>query len=152
MPELFEREIAGRTFSMEVGQVAGLANGAVVLRSGETIILVTPPALSISDIPFSGPVSGVRIGYIDDEYVVNPTFAQLKDSKLDLVVAGTREAVVMVEDGASESPEAVILEAIRLGQEVNAEIIGIQDQMVSKVGKPKREFEPGGTPDEVRQA
>ncbi len=98
-------------------------------------------ALSISDIPFGGPVSAVRVGHIDGEYVVNPTFAQLKESVLDLVVSSTRDAVMMVEAGASEVSEEMILGAIRVGHEANLEIIALQDEIVAEIGKPKRSVE-----------
>src|SRR5689334_19936079 len=67
-------------------------------------------ALSISDIPFQGPVAGVRVGYIDGEYIINPTETELATSRLDLIVAGTRDAVMMVEAGAKELPEEVMIE------------------------------------------
>ncbi|MFQ6019564.1 MAG: polyribonucleotide nucleotidyltransferase, partial [Dehalococcoidia bacterium] len=76
-------------------------------------------ALSISEIPFEGPVSAVRVGHLGGEFVINPTFAQLKDSPLDMVVAGTRDAIVMVEAGAQEVPEDLMVEALRRGQEAN---------------------------------
>lgn len=243
MPEVFQREVGGRTLSMEVGKVAGQANGAVTVRYGDTIVLVTAcmsptpregidffpltvdyeerlyaagkipgswfrregrpgsdailtarltdrplrplfpkglrndvqviitvlsadqendpdilsiigasAALSISNIPFLGPISGARIGYIDGEYVVNPTFPQLKDSALDLVVAGSKDAVVMVEAGASEVPETVMLEAIRFGQEINAQVIALQEEMVSRIGTPKAEVTQVTVRDEVKQA
>ena len=243
MPEVFERQIGGRTLSLEVGKMAGQANGAVTLRYGDTVVLVTAcmgpepregidffpltvdfeerlyaagripgsffrregrpstpailtarltdrplrplfpkgmrndvqiivttlsadqendpdilsiigasAALSISDIPFAGPVAGTRVGYIDDQYVVDPTFAQLKDSILDLVVVGTRDAVVMVEAGADQAPEAIVLEGTRIGQEVNAEIIALQEEMAARLGSPKRSFEAPELPQEVRRA
>jgi polyribonucleotide nucleotidyltransferase len=242
-PEVFEREIGGRTLSLEVGKVAGLANGAVTMRYGDTVILVTAvmsaepregidffpltvdyeerlyaagkipggwfrregrpstagiltarltdrplrplfpkgmrndvqitvttlsadqendpdilsiigasAALTISDIPFDGPVSGTRVANINGEYVVNPTFAQLKDSSLEIVVAGTRDAVVMVEAGANEVSEAAILEAISKAQEVNVQLIELQDEMQKRVGKPKYVFEPKAAPHEVSSA
>src|SRR5574340_474057 len=73
-------------------------------------------ALAISDVPFLGPVAAVRVGRIGGEFVVNPTFSQLEESELDLVVAGTREAIMMVEAGARLLPEAVMAEAILFGR------------------------------------
>jgi polyribonucleotide nucleotidyltransferase len=98
-------------------------------------------ALTISDIPFDGPVSSVRIGYVDGEFVVNPTFAQLESSELDLVVASTRDAVVMVEAGAHQVSEEVILEAIAIAHDTNQGVIKLQDELREAVGKPKREVE-----------
>src|SRR5262245_45909929 len=94
-------------------------------------------ALSISDIPWEGPVSCLRVGYVNDEFVFNPTFSQLKDSKLDLVVSSTRDRVIMVEAGANGVPEATMLEAIRLAHEKNQGLIAVQDQMVKELGKAK---------------
>ncbi len=243
MVEVFEREIGGRTLSLEVGKVAGLANGAVTVRYGDSVVLVTAcmsaepregidffpltvdyeerlyaagkipggwfrregrpstagiltarltdrplrplfpkgmrndvqitittlsvdlendpdilstigasAALSISDIPFAGPVSATRIGFIEGEFVVNPTFPQLNDSALDIVVSGTKDAVVMVEAGANEVSEGTILEAIKRAQEVNAEVISLQEEMATRIGKPKYTFEPVATPDAVTKA
>jgi polyribonucleotide nucleotidyltransferase len=108
-------------------------------------------ALSISSIPFDGPVSSVRVGYIDGQYVANPTFDQLAQSDIDLVVAGTRDAVMMVEAGANEVSEEVMLGAIRFGQGVNEQIVALQDQMVSELAKPKQAFSAHQVPEEVRK-
>ncbi len=242
MIEKFSRNIGGRDLTMEVGRVAGQANGAVMVRYGDSMILVTAcmdkpregtdffpltvdyeerlyaagkipgsffrregrpssqailtdrltdrplrplfpkgmrnevqvigtvlsadqendpdiliitgasAALTISDIPFEGPVAGTRIGYVDGQFVVNPTFAQLTNSELDLVVAGSRDAVVMVEAGATEVPDSLVLEAIRIGQDVNAELIDLQEEMAARVGKPKAQVEMTILPEEVRAA
>ena len=229
MSRKYERTLAGRPLTIEVGKVAEQADGAVIIQYGETVVLVTAcmsdqpregidffpltvdyeerlyaagkipgsffrregrptteaiiaarltdralrplfpkgmrndvqivvtvlsadqendpdilgtlgssAALSISDIPFEGPVSASRVGYIDGEYVLNPTYAQLKESKLDLVVSSVRDAVVMVEAGANQVSEETILGAIRLGHEANLELIALQDEMVAEVGRPKR--------------
>ena len=109
-------------------------------------------ALSISEIPFAGPISSVRIGYIDGEFVINPTYSQLEESGLDLIVAGTRDAVMMVEAGASEVPESIVLEAIEFGQRVNGDILDLQEELIAKVGKPKLEFETATLRPEVKDA
>src|SRR5579883_349481 len=109
-------------------------------------------ALSISDIPFNGPIAGVRVGYIDGEYIINPTETQLESSQMDLVVAGTREAVMMVEAGAKGLPEDVMLEAVRRGHAALQPIIEMQERLVAAVGKPKREFKLVALPDEVKSA
>lgn len=96
-------------------------------------------ALSISDIPFGGPVAAVRIGYVDGEYVVDPTFSQLQQSKLDMIVAGTRDGVVMVEGEARELTEDVVLQGIRFGQEANQQLIRLQEQLTEACGKQKSE-------------
>jgi polyribonucleotide nucleotidyltransferase len=97
-------------------------------------------ALGISDIPFGGPVGAVRVGYIDGEYVLNPTFTQLNQSRLDLVLAGTRDGVIMVEAGAKELPEDVILGGIKFGQQANLKVIDLQEKLIRACGKPKMEL------------
>ena len=97
-------------------------------------------ALCISDIPFEGPVSAVRVGYIDGEYVINPTFTQLQQSKVDLIIAGTKAGMVMTEAAAKEATEEVVLGAIKFGQEANQVINQLQDQLVQVCGKTKWEF------------
>ena len=243
MVEQFEREIGGKTLQIETGKLAGLAGGAVTIRYGDTMLLVTAvmnnkpregtdffpltidfeermyaagkipggffkregrpsskgtltmrltdrplrplfpkgmrndvqvvittlsadqendpdfmaiigasAALSISDIPFGGPIAGTRIGQIDGEYVINPTYEQRDESVLDIVVASTKDAIVMVEAGASEVSEETLLEAMKLAQETNAEIIALQEEMVAKIGKEKRAYEAPELPEGVLTA
>jgi len=102
-------------------------------------VIGSSAVLSISEVPFKGPVSAVRIGYINGELVLNPTLAQLEDSLLDLVVASTKEAIVMVEAGAKEASEDVVIQAIQLGHESNQAIIKLQEQLQQACGKPKGE-------------
>ena len=98
-------------------------------------------ALSISDIPFAGPVGAVRVGYIDDQFVINPTSSQMENSRLDLAIAGTADAIMMVEAGAKELPEDMMLEALRFGHEAIQDIIRLQDKLVQAVNVAKRPFE-----------
>ncbi|GIW11395.1 MAG: polyribonucleotide nucleotidyltransferase [Dehalococcoidia bacterium] len=102
-------------------------------------IIGASAALGISDIPFEGPVGAVRVGLVDGVLVLNPTSSELLRSKLDLVVAGTRDAILMVECGANEVPERVMIEAIRFGQEANQAIIELQEELIRAAGKPKRQ-------------
>ncbi len=95
--------------------------------------------LSISEMPFDGPVSAVHIGYINGELMLNPTLAQLEDSLLDLVVASTKEAVVMIEAGAQEVSEDIVIKAIEFGHQANQDIIKLQEQLQQARGKPKIE-------------
>ncbi|MCX7779323.1 MAG: polyribonucleotide nucleotidyltransferase [Negativicutes bacterium] len=97
-------------------------------------------ALCLSDIPFGGPIGGVRIGLINDDFIINPTVEQQEKSDLNLVVAGTKDAVLMVEAGANEVPEATILDAIAYGHEVIREIVAFQEKLTAEAGKPKREM------------
>ncbi|WEV60999.1 polyribonucleotide nucleotidyltransferase [Streptococcaceae bacterium ESL0729] len=98
-------------------------------------------ALSISDIPFNGPIAGVEVGYIDGEIIINPTEAQKEVSLLDLSVAGNRDAINMVESGAKELSEEIMLEALLRGHEAVIELIEFQDKIVAEVGKIKAEVE-----------
>lgn len=230
MHEKFQMELAGRPLVMEIGKVAKQANGAVWVRYGDTVVLVTATlakepregidffpllvdyeerlyavgkipggfikregrpsekailsarlidrpirplfpegfrndvqvvatilsvdqdcapditamngasaALSISDIPFAGPIGGVIVGRVDGEFVINPTVQQSEKSEMHLVVAGTKDAVLMVEAGAQEVPEEIILEAIEFGHAAIKEIIAFQEKIMEAVGKEKLE-------------
>ena len=230
VPNSFECEVGGRRLSIETGKLAGQASGAVTVRYGDTVVLVTActstepregidflpltidyeerlyaagkipggfirregrpsqeatlasrltdrplrpllpkgwrneiqiivtvlsadqendpdilaviggsAALSISEIPFDGPVAAVRTGYINNELILNPTLVQLETSQLDLVVASTRQAVVMAEAGAKEAPEDIILRAIEFGHQANQDIIKLQEQLQQAWGRPKVE-------------
>ncbi len=107
-------------------------------------------ALSVSDIPFAGPVGAVRVGYIDDQLVINPTESQMPHSRLDLAIAGTSDAVMMVEAGAKELPEDLMLEAVRFGQEALQDIIKIQEKLAQAVNITKRSFTPPVTDTELQ--
>jgi DNA polymerase III epsilon subunit family exonuclease len=95
-------------------------------------------ALSISHIPFQGPVGAVRVGRINGEFVTNPTNSQLDESELDLVVAGTRDAVMMVEAGAKILPESIMADAIAFGHSELQKSIDLQDRLVASAGTPKK--------------
>lgn len=96
-------------------------------------------ALSVSDIPFEGPIAGVIVGRVDNEFVVNPTVDELEKSDIHLTVAGTKDAINMVEAGADEVPEEVMLEAIMFGHEQIKKLIAFQEEIVAAVGKEKVE-------------
>ncbi|MDD2921609.1 MAG: polyribonucleotide nucleotidyltransferase [Anaerolineales bacterium] len=96
-------------------------------------------AIMISDIPWAGPVGAVRVGRVNGEFVINPTFAEMDASDLDLRLAGTKDAILMVECGASEIPEDVMVAALELGHKSIQPIIELQIQMQAEIGKPKRE-------------
>ncbi len=96
-------------------------------------IIGTSCALAISGVPIESYVGAVRIGRINGEFVVNPTFQQLENSDLDLVVAGTRKAIIMVEGSANEISDEVLLDALSLGHEVMQEIIGLQEKLLSSI-------------------
>ena len=94
-------------------------------------------AISISDIPFDGPIAGVHVGYIDGEFIVNPTVEQSEKSTIHLSVAGNKDAINMVEAGALEVPEEIMLEAIMFGHEEIKKLIAFQEQIMAEVGKEK---------------
>jgi len=96
-------------------------------------------AIMISDIPWNGPVGAVRVGRVNGEFVINPTYAEIDASDLDLRIAGTKDAILMVECGANEIPEDVMVQALELGHKSIQPLIDLQLQMQAEVGKPKRE-------------
>ncbi len=95
-------------------------------------------ALTLSEIPFQGPIAAVRIGRIGGEFVVNPTMTELAESELDLIVSGTRDAIMMVEAGVKLLPEDVMAEAILFGHRALQPVIDLQDELRQALGKPKR--------------
>ena len=238
----FKTELGGRSFIVETGKMAKQANGAVLVRYGDTVVLVTataslepregvdffpltvdyeekmysvgkipggfikregrpaesgilhsrlidrpirplfpegyrndvqivatvlsvdqdnPPeiagmigascALSISDIPFMGPIAGVRVGRVDGQFVINPTVEQLEKSDLNLTVAGSHDAVMMVEAGAKELPEDVVLDAILFGHQEIKRMVEFQNDMVAQCGKEKRQSKLFEVPEELVQ-
>ncbi|MBF0101482.1 MAG: polyribonucleotide nucleotidyltransferase [Desulfobacterales bacterium] len=95
-------------------------------------------ALSISDIPFNGPIAGVRVARINNEFIINPTISQAKDADINIVVAGSKTGVIMVEGGANIVSEQEMLDAIFYGHKAMQPLIELQEQFVQKIGKPKR--------------
>ncbi|MDX1414023.1 MAG: polyribonucleotide nucleotidyltransferase [Candidatus Promineifilaceae bacterium] len=106
-------------------------------------------ALTISDIPWDGPIGAVRVGYIDGEFVASPTIPQMEYSTLDLRIAGTRDAIIMVEAGADEVSEEILVEALAFGHEAIQPIIDLQEQMRAEVGKEKRDIDFAATDPEL---
>ena len=115
-------------------------------------ILGASAALTISDIPWEGPIGAVRVGYIDGEFVINPTASELEQSALDLRVAGTEDAIIMVECGAIEIPEELMVEALRRAHEAMQPLIALQKEMREDIGRPKMDVSLFTVPDEVAQA
>ncbi|MGM0426533.1 MAG: polyribonucleotide nucleotidyltransferase [Thermodesulfobacteriota bacterium] len=101
-------------------------------------------ALEISDIPFMGPIGGVRVGRVDGRYITNPTVSEQAESDIDLIVAGSRDGVVMVEAGALFVPEAEMIEAIFYGHEAIQPMLDLQETLKREVGQPKRDVPPEG--------
>ncbi len=118
-------------------------------------IIASSAALTISDVPFEGPIGAVRIGYVDGELIVNPTIEQLEKSDLDLRVAGSEEAILMVEAGANEVSESVMVDALELAHQSIQDVIRVQKEMREAIGKPKRDYivseMPEGLAERVRE-
>ncbi|MFZ0390331.1 MAG: polyribonucleotide nucleotidyltransferase [Calditrichia bacterium] len=106
-------------------------------------------ALSISNIPFNGPIASVRVGKIGSEFVVNPTFDQLQESELELVVAGSEDSIMMVEGEAAEVDEAVMVEALRFGHQYIKEIIELEKEIISQFSPEKMEVVPPELPENL---
>src|ERR1051326_6786081 len=96
-------------------------------------------ALFISDIPFLNPIAGVRVGLVEGRYVINPTYAELRNSRLNLTIAGSEEAIVMVEAGAKEVSEGIVVEALMFGHNEIKKLCALQRELRDAVGQPKRE-------------
>src|SRR5215470_11820736 len=105
-------------------------------------------ALTISDIPFLGPIGAVRVGYVDGKFVSNPTYSEMRDSQLNIMVVGTADAIVMIESGAKEIPEETVVDAIEYGHSEIKKICAAINELRDKVGKSKRTV----TPPEFDQA
>ncbi|MEK5270229.1 polyribonucleotide nucleotidyltransferase [Aeribacillus sp. FSL K6-8394] len=131
-PEGFRNEVQVVSMVMSVDQDCSSEMAAMF---GSSL------ALSISDIPFEGPIAGVTVGRLDDQFIINPTVEQLEKSDIHLIVAGTKDAINMVEAGANEVPEETILEAIMFGHEEIKRLIAFQEEIVEKIGKEKMEVE-----------
>ena len=95
-------------------------------------------ALALSDIPFNGPVGAVRVGRVSDQFVINPTYAERKESTLNIMVVGTKDGIVMVESGSKEVSEELVFDAIEFGHGEVKKIVAAMEELVSKAGKPKR--------------
>ncbi len=106
-------------------------------------------AVSISDIPFNGPIGGVSVGYVDNEIVINPTLEQREKTKLTLTVAATKQKVCMIEAGADEINETIMLEAIKKGHEEIKKIIEFIEKIQNEIGKPKMQYKAFGVDENV---
>lgn len=142
-PEGFRNEVQVVNIVMSVDQDCSSEIAAMIGTSA---------ALSISDIPFNGPIGGVIVGRINGEFVLNPTVEQMNESDIHLVVAGTKDAINMVEAGANEVPEEVILEAIMFAHERIRSIVHFIETIQEKVGKPKMEVVLSRVDEEIEQA
>jgi polyribonucleotide nucleotidyltransferase len=130
-PEGFKNEVQVFVYVISADQ----ENQADVLA-----LLATSFALNASKIPFMGPIGGVRVGRVQGQWVLNPTFQQLAFSDLDLVVAGSKDSIVMVEGGALEVTEADVLESLKISHDGIRELIAMQDELLAKMQTPKMEW------------
>ena len=106
-----------------------------------TAMFASSLAVSISKIPFNGPIAGVKVGRVDGELIINPTPEQLEKSELELTVAGTKDAINMVESSAKQVPEDVMLEALMFGHKAIKELIAFQEEIIAEIGEEKMEYE-----------
>ena len=116
-----------------------------------TALFGTSLCLGISSIPFEGPVAGVKVGKIDGELKINPTCEEMDRSTIELTVAGTKDAINMVESGSKEVSEEEMLEALMFGHEAVKELCAIEEDIISEIGEEKIEVELANIPDELRQ-
>lgn len=108
-------------------------------------------SLGISDIPWDGPIAGVRVGKVNGEFVINPTQEQMEASSMNITVAGSEEAIMMVEGGANQAPEEEVLDAIMFGHEAIKELSRFQKSIIAEVGKPKQVWKFEEVPAEIEE-
>jgi len=140
----------------------GLFNDVAVVATALSVDTNIPPeafamigssvALTISDIPFNGPTGSVVVGRVDGKFVINPDSAQREKSDLHLTLSGTKDAIMMVEAGAKEVPEEVMINAILFGHEEIKKIVAFIEEIQAAVGKPKKQIELHKAPEEIAQA
>ena len=145
------RPLFPKGFTNEVQVIATVMSLNPEVDPDIAALIGTSAALSISGAPFAGPVGAARVGYIDGNYVLNPTFSQLKQSQLDLVVAGTSDAVLMVESEADQLPEDVMLAAVMYGHEQFQVVIDTIRELAAEVNKPAMEWTPPVTNEDLLQ-
>ncbi|MGE5524828.1 MAG: polyribonucleotide nucleotidyltransferase [Rhodospirillaceae bacterium] len=136
-------------FYNEVQVIATVMSSNSEIDSDIPAMIGASAALAISGIPFGGPIGAARVGYIDGQYVLNPTATELKSTKLDLVVAGTQQAVLMVESEANELPEDVMLGAVVYGHQQMQAVIDIINELADEAGKPLWDWAPPAKNEEL---
>ncbi len=128
-------------FMNEVQVIATLLSLNPEVQTDIVTMIGSSAALSISGIPFNGPIAGARVGYLDNQYILNPSLSQMPDSDLDLVVAGTNEAILMVESEAKQLSEEVMLGAVMYGHEQMQPVIKAISELKTEIGKDSWEYE-----------
>ncbi len=146
------RPLFPKGFLNEVQVIATVMSANPDIDPDIPSLIGTSAALALSGIPFNGPIGAARVGYLDGEYVLNPTNTQLGESKLDLVVAGTAEAVLMVESEARILPEDVMLGAVMFGHEQMQTVIKAVTELQAEAGKPAWEWTPPPPDDDLNAA
>ena len=136
------RPLFPKGFMNEVQIVATVISINTEVNPDIPAMLGTSAALALSGIPFAGPIAGARVGYINDDYVLNPSNSQLQESKLDLIVAGTANAVLMVESEADVLSESVMLGAVMFGHEQMQAAINAIQELANEAGKPTWDWQP----------
>ncbi|MBW1839808.1 MAG: polyribonucleotide nucleotidyltransferase, partial [Deltaproteobacteria bacterium] len=139
-------------FTHEVQIIATVLSADAENHPDILAIIGASAALEISDIPFKGPIAGIRIGRIDNQFIINPSCEQLEKNTLELIIAGSREAIVMVEGEADIQPEEVILDALSFGHQSLINILDIQQELKSALGKTKIAFNPPSLDETLYQA
>ena len=135
------RPLFPKGFRNEVQIIATVMSAEADIDPDIPAMLGASASLAISGIPFAGPIGAARVGYRDGEYLLNPTYSELKESQLDLVVAGTEKAVLMVESEAHELAEEVMLGAVLFGHEQMQQAIAVINELAAEVGKPRWQVE-----------
>ncbi|MEM8982817.1 MAG: polyribonucleotide nucleotidyltransferase [Pseudomonadota bacterium] len=135
------RPLFPKGFTNEVQVIATVVSLDPEIDPDIPAMLGASAALAISGMPFAGPIGGARVGYVDGDYVLNPSLSQLASSKLDLVVAGTTDAVLMVESEADELAEDVMLGAVMFGHEAMQSAISAIKELASEIGKPSWDWQ-----------
>lgn len=146
------RPLFPKAFTNEVQVIATVVSLNPEVDPDIPSLIGASAALALSGVPFNGPIGGARVGYIDDQYVLNPTYTQLERSKLDLVVAGTEQAVLMVESEAKILPEDVMLGAVVFGHEQMQTAIQAVRELASEAGKPAWDWQPPPEDEELDAA
>ena len=116
-----------------------------------TAMLASSLAVSISKIPVNGPIAGVKVGRVNGEFIINPTPEELEKSELDLTVAGTKDAINMVESSAKEVPEDIMLEALMFGHDAVKKLIAFEEEIIAEIGEEKMEYETLVVEEEMKQ-
>jgi polyribonucleotide nucleotidyltransferase len=136
------RPLFGDNFFFEVQILATVYSADTENDPGLMAVIGASSALTVSDIPFNGPIAAVRVGYINGQFVANPTRTELEASTMNIVVAGSEDAIMMVEGGANNLPDDLVVDAIFFGHQAMQPIIALQRELQKAVGKPKRTVTP----------